>query len=92
VLPFVNVGADPNAEYLSEGITENLINSFSQLPTLRVVPRSTVFRYKVREVDIPAVGRELNMRAVLTGRVVQRGETLNIQADLVDVTKDATFE
>jgi serine/threonine-protein kinase len=89
VLPFVNVGADPEAEYLSDGITENLINSLSQLPTLRVVPRSTVFRYKGRELDLRAVGRELTVRAVLTGRVVQRGETLNIQTELVDVNEDS---
>src|SRR5206468_1568124 len=89
VLPFVNVGADPNAEYLSDGITENLINSLSQLPTLRVVPRSTVFRYKGREVDFQKIGRELAVRAVLTGRVVQRGDTLNIQTDLVDIAGEA---
>jgi TolB-like protein len=89
VLPFVNVGTDPNTEYLSDGITENLINSFSQLPKLRVVPRSRVFRYKGREADIEKVGRELNVRAVLTGRVVQRGDSLNIQAELVDVAADS---
>jgi TolB-like protein/Flp pilus assembly protein TadD len=89
VLPFVNVGADPNAEYLSDGITENLINSLSQLPQLRVVPRSTVFRYKGREIDLPKIGRELTVRAVLTGRVVQRGDTLNIQTELVDVAEDS---
>jgi TolB-like protein/Flp pilus assembly protein TadD len=89
VLPFVNVGADPEAEYLSDGITENLINSLSQLTRLRVVPRSTVFRYKGRQLDLRAIGRELTVRAVLTGRVVQRGETLNIQTELVDVTEDA---
>jgi TolB-like protein len=89
VLPFVNVGADPEAEYLSDGITENLINSLSQLPSLRVVPRSTVFRYKGRELDLRAIGRELTVRAVLTGRVVQRGETLNIQTELVDVNEDS---
>jgi serine/threonine-protein kinase len=89
VLPFVNVGADPDAEYLSDGITENLINSLSQLPTLRVVPRSTVFRYKGREIDLRAIGRELTVRAVLTGRVVQRGGTLNIQTELVDVNEDS---
>jgi TolB-like protein/Flp pilus assembly protein TadD len=89
VLPFVNVGADPNAEYLSDGITENLINSFSQVPQLRVVPRSTAFRYKGREVDFMTIGRELSVRAVLTGRVVQRGDTLNIQAELVDVAGDS---
>jgi TolB-like protein/Tfp pilus assembly protein PilF len=89
VLPFVNVGADPNAEYLSDGITENLINSLSQLPRLRVVPRSSAFRYKGRELDLRKIGRELTVRTVLTGRVVQRGGTLNIQTDLVDVAEDA---
>ena len=89
VLPFVNVGADPDAEYLSDGITENLINNLSQLPRLRVVPRSTVFRYKGRELDLRAVGRELTVRAVLTGRVVQRGDTLNIQTELIDVMADS---
>jgi serine/threonine protein kinase/tetratricopeptide (TPR) repeat protein len=89
VLPFVNVGADPGTEYLSDGITENLINSLSQLPKLRVVPRGRVFRYKGREIDTEKVGRELNVRAVLTGRVVQRGESLNIQTELVDVAGDS---
>jgi serine/threonine protein kinase/Tfp pilus assembly protein PilF len=89
VLPFVNVGADPNTEYLSDGMTENLINSLSQLPKLRVVPRSTVFRYKGRELDLQKIGRELTARAILTGRVVQRGDTLNIQTDLVDVAEDS---
>jgi TolB-like protein/Tfp pilus assembly protein PilF len=89
VLPFVNVGADPEAEYLSDGITENLINSLSQLPSLRVVPRSTVFRYKGRDLDFQTIGRQLTVRAVLTGRVVQRGDTLNIQTELVDVIEDS---
>jgi TolB-like protein/Tfp pilus assembly protein PilF len=89
VLPFVNVGADPNAEYLSDGITENLINSLSQLPTLRVVPRGHAFRYKGHETETDKIGRELNVRAVLTGKVVQRGDTLNIQTELVDVAADA---
>ena len=89
VLPFVNVGADPNTEYLTDGITENLINSFSQLPRLRVVPRTTVFRYKGQALDFQKIGRDLNVRAVLTGRVVQRGNTLNIQTDLIDVTGDS---
>src|SRR5262249_43076274 len=87
ILPLVNVSADANAEYLSDGITESLINSLSQLPKLRVVPRSLVFRYKGKEVDPPRVGRELNVRAVLTGRVLQRDDTLNIQTELVDVKK-----
>ncbi len=87
VLPFVNASADPNTEYLSDGITESLINTLSQLPKLRVTARSTAFRYKGREVDPQKVGRELNVRAVLTGKVTQRGDTLTIQADLVDVAR-----
>ena len=89
VLPFENTAQDPNAEYLSDGITENLINSLSQIPKLRVVPRGRVFRYKGREIDTEKVGRELNVRAVLTGRVVQRGDSLNIQSELVDVAADS---
>jgi len=89
VLPFVNAGGDPQAEYLSDGIAENLINSFSRLAGLRVVPRSRVFRYKGRDVDPLKAGRELNVRAVLTGRLVQREQALDIQAELVDVAADS---
>ncbi len=89
VLPFANASGDPNTEYLSDGITENLINSFSQLPKLRVVPRNRVFRYKGKETDAEKIGRELNVRAVLTGRVTQRGDSLNIQTELVDVGADS---
>ncbi|MEK6282456.1 MAG: protein kinase [Acidobacteriota bacterium] len=85
VLPFVNDGADPAAEYLSDGITESLINSLSQSPTLRVMARSTAFSYKGRTVDPRQVGRELGVDAVLMGRVTQRGDALSIQADLVNV-------
>ena len=85
VVPFVNVGGDPNAEYLSDGITENLINNLSQLPKLRVVPRSVVFNYKGREKDPRDIGRDLHVRAILTGRVVRRGGSLNVQTELVDV-------
>ena len=84
VLPFVNASADPNTEYLSDGITESLINSLSQLPKLKVMSRSSVFRYKGRETDPQAVGRELKVQAVLIGRLVQRGESLSISAELVD--------
>jgi TolB-like protein/tetratricopeptide (TPR) repeat protein len=89
VLPFVNIGGDPNTEYLSDGITENLINGFSQLRKLRVVPRARVFHYKGRESEPEKVGRELNVLAVLTGRIVQRGTDLIVQVDLVDVTNDS---
>jgi TolB-like protein/Tfp pilus assembly protein PilF len=89
ILPLANACADPNGEYLSDGITESLINSISQLPTLRVVPRSTVFRFKGREMDPQEVGRELGVRAVLAGRVCQIGEVLMVQADLIDIVNDA---
>jgi serine/threonine-protein kinase len=85
VLPFVNVGGDTNTEYLSDGITESLINSLSQLPNLKVIARSSVFRYKGKEIDPQTVGRELGVRAVLMGRVVQLGDQLSIQTELVDV-------
>src|SRR5207248_10433259 len=85
VLPFVNASADPNSEYLSDGITENLINNLSQFAKLRVTARSLAFRYKGPQVDPQKAGRDLNVRAVLTGRVVERDGALNIQADLVNV-------
>jgi len=87
VLPFVNVSGDPEMEYLSDGITDTLINSLSQLRKLRVVPRSLTFRYKGKEIDPQRVGSELDARAVLTGRVMQRGDTLLIGTELMDVVK-----
>jgi eukaryotic-like serine/threonine-protein kinase len=84
ILPFANDTASPDAEYLSDGITESIINSLSQLPNLRVSARSLVFRYKGKDVDPRTAGQELNVRAVLTGRVVQRGNTLTVQTELVD--------
>lgn len=85
VLPFVNVGADPNIEYLADGVTEGIISSLSRVPELRVMARSTVFSYKGRDVNAQKVGKELNVDAVLMGRVAQRGDTLTIQTDLVNV-------
>ena len=85
VLPFVNVGADENTEYLSDGITGSLINSLSQLPRLTVMSRNSVMGYKGRQVDARTAGRELKVQAVLTGRVVQRGDGLNVSVELVDV-------
>jgi serine/threonine protein kinase/tetratricopeptide (TPR) repeat protein len=89
ILPFANVGADPNKEYLSDGITENLINSLSQLPTLRVTARSLAFRYKGPQFDPQKAGRDLHVRAVLTGRVMERDGSLNIQAELMNVKDGA---
>ncbi|HUE81829.1 MAG TPA: protein kinase [Pyrinomonadaceae bacterium] len=85
ILPLVNVSGSAETEYLSDGITESLINDLSQLSSLRVLARSTVFRYKGRDADPLKVGRELGVEAVLTGRVEQRGDTLVVQADLVKV-------
>jgi eukaryotic-like serine/threonine-protein kinase len=87
VLPFVNSSADVNTEYLSDGITESLINNLSELHGLRVMARSTVFRYKSKEQDPQKVGQDLNVRAVLLGRLMQRGDTLIIQTELVDAEK-----
>lgn len=89
VLPFINASADPNMEYFSDGVTESIINALSQLPKLRVVARSTIFRYKGREVDPQEVGQQLGVRAVLTGRVRQAGDELMIAAELIDVTNDS---
>src|SRR5580704_1065464 len=85
VLPFENVSRDPENDYLSDGITASLINNLATVPKLRVMARSTVFRYKGREIDPQAVGRELNVRAVLTGRMMQSGGLLRIGTELVDV-------
>ncbi len=87
VLPFANASGDPNAEYLSDGITESLINSLSQLANLRVTARTTVFRYKGKDIDPLKVAHELGVRAAVTGRVQQRGDTLIVQAELVDAEK-----
>jgi serine/threonine-protein kinase len=84
VLPFINASSDPNLEYLSDGIAETLINDLSQLPKLRVTARSTAFHYKNRDLDPEQVGRELHVKAVLTGRVVERAGNLRIQVDLLD--------
>jgi serine/threonine protein kinase/tetratricopeptide (TPR) repeat protein len=85
VLPFVNTGADPNVEYLADGVTEGIINGLSRVPELQVMARSTVFSYKGREVNVQKIGAELNVDAVLLGRIAQRGDMLMVQADLVSV-------
>jgi serine/threonine protein kinase/tetratricopeptide (TPR) repeat protein len=85
VLPFENTSGDPEREYLSDGITESLINVLATIPKLRVIAQSTVSRYKGRRIDPQAIGRELNVRAVLTGRIVQGGGSLRIGSELVDV-------
>ena len=88
VLPFFNA-AGPDLEYLADGITESIINSLSQLGTVRVVPRSVVFRYKGLQVDPATAGAALNVRTILTGRVTTHGDVLNIQAELVDTASES---
>jgi serine/threonine-protein kinase len=84
VLPFQNGGADADTEYLSDGVTEGVINKLSELPKLKVMARSTVFRYKGREIDPRVVGRDLRVRAVLSGRVKHVGDRIVITVELVD--------
>ena len=85
VLPFENVSADPETEYVADGITESLINRLAQLPELRVMARSTVFKFKTQMADPTAIGRELKVGAILTGRVLERGGVLMVSAELADV-------
>jgi serine/threonine-protein kinase len=87
VLPLANASGDPGAEWLSDGLTESIIYKLSQLPHLKVISRSSAFRYKGKQVDVQTVGSELQVRAVLIGRVAQRGDELLVSAELVD-TRD----
>ncbi len=89
VLPFEIAGSDPDSEYLSDGITENIISNLSQLAHLRVVPRSTVFRHKRSEEDPQTIGRSLDVTAVLTGRVFEREGTLVVRVELINVVRDS---
>jgi eukaryotic-like serine/threonine-protein kinase len=86
ILPLANESSDPETEYLADGITESIINNLSQIAKLRVMARSTVFRYKGRGVDPITVGRELGVRAALVGRMVSRGDRLVIKVELVDTS------
>jgi TolB-like protein/Tfp pilus assembly protein PilF len=89
ILPLVNTAGDPETEYLSDGISESIINLLSRFPNLRVIPRTSAFRYKGREADLKTVGRDLKVRTVLTGKMIQRGDRLVVQTELVDVANDA---
>jgi len=88
VMPFVNASGNADVEYLSDGMTETLISSLSQLPTLNVKPRSSVFRYKGKETSPKTIGNELNVQAILNGRVTQRGQDLSLFVELIDVALD----
>jgi non-specific serine/threonine protein kinase len=87
VLPFENASGDPANDYLSEGITETIINTLSKVPKIRVVPRGIAFRYKGKDVDIVQAAAELNVRAVVAGRVLQHKDTLVVKAELTDVVR-----
>jgi TolB-like protein/Tfp pilus assembly protein PilF len=89
ILPFINLSPNPEMEYLSDGIAESVINKLSQLSKLRIMAWSTTFRYKGREVDPQEIGRKLNVRVVLLGRVIQVGDCLSIKTELVN-TADGT--
>jgi TolB-like protein/Tfp pilus assembly protein PilF len=88
VMPFVNASGNADLEYLSDGMTETLINGLSQIPNLSVKARSSVFRYKGKETDAKTIGKELNVQAILTGRVIQRGDQLTLSLELVDVSSE----
>jgi eukaryotic-like serine/threonine-protein kinase len=84
VMPFFNESGNADVEYLSDGMTETLINSLSQIPNLNVKARSSVFRYKGKEIDPKKIAAELNVQAILTGRVVKRGDQLTLNLELID--------
>ena len=88
VLPFENQSQDAETEYLSDGVTESIINSLAQLPNVKVIARSSVFRYKGQKIDPLKAGQELGVHAVLTGRLVQRGDSLTISTELLDVREN----
>jgi eukaryotic-like serine/threonine-protein kinase len=88
VLPFANTSGDPNAEYLSDGITEGIIDKLSGLPSLKVISRTSAFRYKQREIEPQKVAKELGVEALVMGRVTQRGDDLSVSAELVDARDD----
>jgi serine/threonine protein kinase/Tfp pilus assembly protein PilF len=89
VLPFTNAGGDNNTDYLSDGVTESLIENLAHVPGLKVKSRNSVFHYKGKDVDVQKVGSELGVSALVIGRVVPRGDNIEVSADLTDV-KDST--
>ncbi len=89
VLPFDYPASGSDDEYLADGITESILNKLTRVSGLRVVPRSIVFRYKRRDIDIPTVAAELRVRALVTGRVRQRGQTLMVSAELTDAVSES---
>jgi len=88
VLPFKNESNDPSAEYLSDGVTESIINNLSQLNSLRVVARSSVFRYKQTKLTTASVARHLGVRLIVSGRILQLGDRVIIRTELVDMSDE----
>nr|ART35743.1 B71 [uncultured bacterium] len=88
VLPFDNRGGNPDSEYLSDGLAESLIYRLSQLPNLKVSPTSSVLRYKGKEIDVQKIAADLGVSAVMSGRLVQRGDNLTISVELIDARKN----
>ena len=91
VMPFVNESGNAETEYLADGMTETLINSLSQIPNLNIKARSSVFRYKGKEYDPKQIASELNVQAILTGRVIQRGEQITLNLELIDARTENTL-
>ncbi len=91
VLPFVNVGDDLSSQYLSDGLSENLINTLSRLPQLKVIARSSSFRYRGENIDIQDAGRKLGVGAILTGRVIRRGDDLQISVELINTADNTSI-
>jgi serine/threonine-protein kinase len=89
VLPFEDVGASADQEYLADGVTESIINNLTKIPSLRVVPRSTVFRFKGKGMDVQDIGMKLNVSAVLSGRITHHAQMLNVQVDLIDIKHES---
>jgi serine/threonine protein kinase/Flp pilus assembly protein TadD len=89
VMPFENVTHDQNTEYLSDGVTESLINSLSQLPHIKVIARNSVFSYKNQTPNLQQVARQLNVQALLTGRVLMQGDTLDVRVELTDTQNNS---
>ena len=91
VLPFENRSGNADSEYLSDGLAESLIYRLSQLPHLKVSPASAVMRFKGKELDVKRIAADLGVQAVMSGRVTQRGETLSISVELIDVANNKTL-
>ena len=92
VMPFVNETGDPQVEYLSDGMTDTLISSLSELPNLKVKARTSVFRYKGKEIDPKTIGKELGVQAIVNGRVAQRDRRTNVLLEVIDTeTEDVIF-